>query len=289
MTGYWGLRYSGTDVQFTDDSGIYLREYPTIGDYDITNDDTGIPRDDGTQFGEDFHGGRTVGLTFGLSGSTLADLAQRQADIVRYWGGDSIRRSPGAMAELVSEGGRSAFGRPRKIAPSDASPEALLMTYEADFVTADKLWYGDEHSSQVSLVPGDSGGFAFPLEFPLTTSDRADATVSFTVAGDVATWPIVELYGPVTTGLGFEVLGQFAFAFDLQLVDDSAPVVIDTRPWVRSITQAGASVAGHVRSTSSRLMDASLPPGIYTLVMRGASALGNPRAVIRWRDAHTGP
>jgi len=158
MPGPWRLVYPGVDVTFTNESGIYLRTPPEVADYDIAVDDTDNARTDGTQFGQDFHGGRTIGLSFGIVGATEQKLADRAGLLGAYWDAAGIRGVPGALAELISERGRSAFGRPRKIAPSEVHPEAKMMTFEASFRQADKLWYGPEDYIQVPLAISQSGG-----------------------------------------------------------------------------------------------------------------------------------
>jgi len=161
MPGPWRLVYPGVDVTFTNESGIYLRTPPEVADYDIAVDDTDNARTDGTQFGQDFHGGRTIALSFGIAGKTEADVAEKAGQLGAFWDGAVLRETPGALAELISERGRSAFGRPRKIAPSEVHPEAKMMTFEASFRQADKLWYGARKSLQVQLGLSQSGGFIF--------------------------------------------------------------------------------------------------------------------------------
>lgn len=286
MPGPWRLVYSGVDVTFSNASGIFLRAAPDVADYDIAVDDSDNARTDGSQFGQDFHGGRTIGLTFGVVGATENEVAERAGRLGAYWDAPVLRETPGAIAELISERGRSAFGRPRKIAPSDVSPEARMMTIEATFRQADKLWYGARKSLSVQLGLTQSGGFVFPLKLPLVTRGYTTAANTFTVEGENATWPVITIRGPILNPV-VEVAGRFKFAAATSLLFDES-LTIDTRPGRQTVLRNGRRIASLTR-TSSLLDDASLPPGSYTFTLSGSSSTGAPNAQISWRSAYSTP
>lgn len=161
MPNAWGIRYGDVDEMFTDGSGIYMRSVPDLPDYDITDEDEDLARADGAGFGEDFHGGRTIGIEFGITGRTEAEMWDRFGRLSQLWDAAAVRAKPGAYAELVTERGRSAFGRPRKIAPENVSPEARMMTVQTTFRQKDPNYYGPEESVTVPLAQTQGGGFVF--------------------------------------------------------------------------------------------------------------------------------
>ncbi|MGW8430940.1 hypothetical protein ACWGJ9_07425 [Curtobacterium citreum] len=286
MAGPWSLRYPGTDVTFTDASGIYLRKVPDVSDYDIADDDADNPRGDGSQVGQDFHGGRTIGLTFGILGATEDEMWARYALLAKWWSADSIRTTPGALAELVSDRGRSAFGRPRKIAPSDVNPVARMMTVEATFRQVDKLWYGTPGQLQVPFALSQGGGLVAPLKSPLVARGYTARQNTFTVGGDVPTPAVVTLAGAILNPAA-EVAGAFRFAAPTSLAYDES-IVIDARPGRQSVLRNGTKIAALTR-TSSLIQDGFLTPGAHTLTLTGSSSTGNPTATIAWRSAHLTP
>lgn len=288
MTGAWSLRYPGVNVKFTDESGIFLREYPDIGDSDRSNDDGAIPRGDGTKFGSDFIGGRTITLSFGTEGKTPEDVQARYEQLAGMWRADVVRKTAGAIAELVSDSGRSAFGRPRRLAPSAFrqfhSPPQIDI--EADFQQADDLWYGAEQSMTVGLIPPATGGLMAPLRTPLSTTASSDRSQVFDVDGTIGTWSIIEINGPITNP-SVEVVGVFKLQYLITLLAGQR-LVIDTRPWVRSVLLGRGSRGGSASRLSSRLSQTLIPSGRQEVVLRGSSA-GNPTARIRWRPAFPTP
>jgi len=286
MPGPWRLVYPGQDVTFTDESGIYLRKPPEVADYDISTDDADNSRADASQAGQDFHGGRTIGLTFGVLGRTEAEMRSRASKLAMLWDAAAVRTRPGELAELISDGGRSAFGRPRKIAPSDVFPEANMQTVEAQFRQFDKLWYGPEDSLEVSLALTQSGGFVFPLKFPMVTRGSTTAQNTFVVDGDQPTWPVITIRGPILDPT-VEVAGLFRFTAASSLRADEW-ITIDTRPGRRAVTRNGDRI-GSLTRTSSLLTAAALPPGPHTLTLTGSSASGVPTAQIAWRAAYSTP
>ncbi|MBT2502974.1 phage tail family protein [Curtobacterium sp. ISL-83] len=286
MPGVWKLQYPGTDAAFSDASGVYLRAAPDVADYDIATDDTDSARADGSQVGQDFHGGRTIGLTFGVSGSTEDEMWDRYGALSEWWSADSIRNVPGALAELISDRGRSAFGRPRKIAPSAVNPEARMMTVEATFRQVDKIWWGAPDTLQVPFAMTQSGGLVSPLKSPLVARGYTSAQNTFTVDGDAATWPVITIRGPVLNPT-VAVAGAFTFTAATSLKYDEW-LTIDTRPGRQTVLRNGSQIASLTR-TSSLLAAASIAPGSHTFTLSGSSSTGAPTAQISWRSAYTAP
>lgn len=288
MAENWTLQYSGVTVPFgTEPTGFNFAAAPEIGMPDIATDDTDRPRSDGVAFGVDTFGGRTVSFAIDVLGAAEADVRGHAAVLAHAWRADVVRNSPGAVATLISDSGRVTFGRPRRFAADNEWQQQDLIRVAADFACADTLWYGAESSQVVTYAPAVGGGLVAPLASPLSTTATSDRSQVFTVGGAVATWPVFEVVGPITNPV-VEVVGLFRMEFRTTLAFDQT-LVVDTRPWVRSVLRNGASVAGTLSRTSARLSQASVPPGAHELVLRGVSDTATARATVRWRDAYLTP
>lgn len=286
MRDPWRLQYGTTAVDLgTVNSGYVFPTAPELDTVQVENEDTPRPRGDGLAFGSDFRRGRTVSLAIDVVGRDSDEARARLARLTTAWRADAVRSTPGAVAELVSDTGRSAFGRPRRFAPDlEGLPHGSVAVI-ADFATADDLWYGPEQRAHVSLVPPPSGGLLAPLAGPLTTTPTSDRSTAITVDGELPTWPVFEIAGPITNPV-VEVVGVLRMEFRLSLAFDQT-LVVDTRPWARSIVVDGAGVAGALTRTSTRLSRGAIPPGTHETVLRGSSD-GLATLATRWQPAfHT--
>ena len=287
MPGDWSLSYRGRDVPFGESTGVHVREAPSMGTLNLETEDTSLPRADGIAFGADYAGGRTIGLSLGIVGRDEAAARVRLEALPLAWEDDELRRTPGALATLVSDRGRRAFGRPRRFAPVDQEPTAGYIVAEADFETVDGRWYGPEESTRVTLVPPLGGGLVAPLKSPVSTTASSDRSRSFTVGGTVPTWLQATVQGPITTP-ELEIVSLLRQRYDATVAYDEQ-LQVDARPWVRSILRNGAGVGGILTRDSTRLSRALIPPGSYELVLRGVSAPGTASATLTWRNAYTTP
>ena len=288
MPGEWAISYPGTDLVFGDASGIHLSTHPELGPVNRTVDDADLPRTDGVVMGVDYVGGQAIGLSFGIDGKTEADVRAKYGLLTSVWDAPTVRGKAGALAELVSDTGRRAYGRPRRFAPTAFDLWSSYIRAVADFETVDRHWYGPvDHEASVSIVPPAGGGLVAPLASPLTTTRSSDRSTVLEVGGEVPTWPVFTVQGPITNPV-VEIVGLLRLEFNLTLAYDQS-LVIDTRPGRRTILRGTGSVAGALRRTSTRLVNASVPPGRYELVLRGTSAPGTSRVSMRWRDAFPNP
>jgi len=283
----WRLVYGDVDLPFGSiGSGYVFPSPPEIGSPDLTNDDARRARADGVLFGQDTRGGTTVAFDVDVVAADEAAVLSKLAPLAAAWRADSIRSTPGATATLVADTGRVTFGRPRRFAHQHTYRKDGLIQVTADFATADDLWYGPERSTSVSLVPTPSGGLLAPLASPLSTTRTSDRSQVFEVDGELPTWPVFTVRGPITNPV-VEVTGVLRIAVTRTLAYDQT-LVIDTRPWARSVLLDGASIGGAVSPTSTRLSRAAVPPGVNEATLRGASANGTATLSVAWRPAfHT--
>lgn len=288
----WRLVYAGADYTFgTGACEVFNLTAPDLGDVALRVADADNPRTDGVSFGTDFRGGRTITFDLGVRGATEVEVRRSVEALAEVWRADVVRSTPGAMAEMRMRyrgEERVAFGRPRRFAPILKEAKAGFSSVTADFAAADDVFYSaTEHDVEVALVPAPGGGLEAPLASPLTTTSSSDRSVGLTVSGALPTWPVITVEGPITNP-EVEVVGLWRMAFNLSLAYDEV-LTVDTRPWARTITRNGASVAGAITPRSARLSTASLPPGSYELALRGSSPSGTPVAHFRWRDAYSTP
>lgn len=289
----WRLVYAGTDYTFGSAShDVFNVTAPDLGDVALRTADADRPRSDGVGFGVDFRGSRTIGFDLGVWGSSETAIRSSMGVLARAWRADAVRSVPGAVAELHSlyrGQERVVFGRPRRFAPVLAEARTgLYGAATADFICADDLFYSaSENVAQVSISPAGGGGLIAPLASPLATTASSDRSVGMTVSGELPVWPVIEVAGPVVNPT-VEVVGVLRLEFALTLAYDQT-LVVDTRPWARSMLVNGASAAGAISRTSTRLLAASVPPGRYELALRGVSESGNATARVRWRDAFSTP
>lgn len=290
MTGSWRMTYPGADQTFGD-GGIFLRSFPSPGSPELQTSDGTYPQDDGGTMGVDLQGGVTVPLTFGCDGATELEVRDNWDTLRALWDGDSVRRTPGAVAELISDRGRSSLGRPRRIAPTatrfDNTPPD--MTIEAEYQAVDALWYGPWREERSGMTQQGRGGFRFPIRFPLRTAAPSRRDEVFDVAGSKPTWLVGVIEGPISSPV-LQIDQNLRFSFrGLTLAFDQM-ITIDTRPWNRGVLlNDGTSLGGVLDSSSSLLTSGRVAPGRHQFTIAGTSATSSAHAAIRWRDAFATP
>lgn len=287
MLNDWHLTYGNTDFAFgTVESQFVFPQSgpPDISNIDVNDEDAARPRADGIMFGQDTRSGTTVTFDIEVNGEDEAEAWSLYQQLANVWRADSVRTVPGATAMLTSHTGRVTFGRPRRIQPKlDLTPFGLTAV-TCDFATADDLWYGEEQFAVVKLVPDLGGGVQGPVSSPVSTTSTSDRSQTFTVDGLLPVWPVITITGPIANP-SIEVVDVFKMSFNTTLAYDQT-LVIDTRPWGRSIKRDDASIAGALDPRTNRLSEASVPPGTYNLSLRGVSATGTSQARVTWRNAY---
>jgi hypothetical protein len=312
IDGEWQLDYVGTTLKWgmgstTDQYSIYNTTYPDLGDTSITEEDSERPRKDGVAFGTDYFGGRTITFGLGVAAPTELLALQAQSAIIKAWHADEIRSSPGAVATLTTQNAgrqRLTYGRPRRMATVHSiKRKSGIVELQCDFKCADHLFYdvGDQ-AITVPFVPTPTTGFTVPFSVPWSTAGAS--TVNWTtmiVNSEKPVWPVITIKGPIINpvvkiapqGGGPLLLplssSQLASSWALKLnmtIGAGGEVTIDTRPWRQSVTRSdGASFAGYL-SRDSRIDQASIYPGTYSIILGGIDPTGTSKLTIRWRNAY---
>jgi hypothetical protein len=288
----WTLAYEGVSLSFGGPgSSIVLDGPPDLGSSEIQVDDANRPREDGIAFGIDFRGAVTITFALAIVADDEAGARDLAALVSRVWRGDAVRRTPGGLATLSSRLGsrdRVVFGRPRRFAQDDThAPEGVILL-TADFQCVNDVSYSTEATVEsVTLVPPPSGGLMSPLSAPLTTVAPASRPGGIEVGGELPAWPVVEIEGPVTDP-EVQVTNEWTLALRADVPEGDA-VVIDSRPWKRSITRRsdGASLAGVLTRSSVPLSKTGLAPGGYEISLRGIDGTGTASMRFSWHDTYS--
>ncbi|NHI16870.1 hypothetical protein [Microbacterium excoecariae] len=284
----WHLSFPGTTLAFgTGESGFSFDTAPAISAQSVRDEDAQSDSLDGRFFGRDHLDGGNV--TFEID--IMATTEEAARDLLRQarhaWRADTIRTTPGAVAALAAGSGRLAFGRPRHFVSNDDNIQSGVVRITADFATAEDAWYGPTWTERIPFVPAAGGGLVAPLAAPLSTTSSSDRSLGIVVGGELPTWPVFTVAGPITNPV-IEVVGVLRLELAVSLAFDEI-LTVDTRPFARTVMRGSASVAGALSRSSTRLRDAAIPPGTHEVVLRGTSPTGTARLDISGRDAFSTP
>lgn len=281
----WQLTYPGTNLAFgTAATGFPLSAAPEYGPTDLTVGDQNGASSDGVLLGQDFRHGSTISFELHAVAATQQEASALADEFMRAWRGDSIRSTPGAVAELRAPSGRSALGRPRRAVIDENLSRYGKYAILVDFVTIDDAWYGDPDSVVVPLALAQGGGLVSPLKSPLVARGETTRQNTFTIGGVLPVWPTITIRSAVLNPVA-SVPGRFRFAAATSLAYDEF-LAIDSRRG--TVLRNGTQLASLTRS-SELIEDALLAPGSYALVFSGSSSTGNPTAELAWRPAFPTP
>lgn len=271
----WLFSAGGASISFTDRiDGVGLMAYPEVqlgAEQDIFSN----PRTDGIKVGHGYMAGQTISMQVEVR-ADHRPLDAVWADLLAVWRSDDVRRINGGLASLTAPSGRGVFGRALPAQPDYSRRLFGVIRAELAFQAVDDLWYGPAALTEVSFVPPQGGGLRFPAQAPFIF--RGGPTVrngAVHVDGDLPAWPVFEIAGPVTNPT-VEVPGVGTLIFKTSLAYDQT-LVVDTRPWSRSIKRDGAPVPGVLSAAGARLSDMALTPGAHVVLLKGQDATGTAK------------
>lgn len=293
MSWDWVLQTDRGQAVFGDDAARAVASSWVIEPGKSRVDDRELPRADGLRFGQDFRGGQTARFSLWVSGDDEADVLAELAALATVWRNDGGRTFAGSMATLRHPNGRFMFGRPRSFEADAQRAGQGYATVKAVFEAQDDLWYGPEELTRIRFVPPVSGGLTFPAEAPFTFDSGATTrNGSVLVAGDVESWPVFEISGPVTNP-EVEVVGVGRLMFKTTLAYDQF-LRVDTRPWARWVQRGFVQnptvlspLPGALSPSGSRLSDMALRPGAYQVLLRGYDPSGTAELGVVLNPAYT--
>lgn len=263
----------------------------TIGGREYRTDDTDRPRTDGRYFGQDFAnpGDVEISVIIRAQGGDRQERFEKAMAIrdkfTEVWNADSIRLTPGATAELEIAGKAIVEGRPRHIDWDDSVATFGIIRGTALFVRNFDTGYSPGagwRNITIDLVPPAVGGLKAPLVAPLTTTRGSDRGRPFTVGGDGAVWPIITVYGPISSGAQVELVNGWTVKLNRSLAYDQR-ATLDTRPGKRTMKLNNRAV-NLLDPTGARLSQLSIKPGNQEIALRGTSLEGTARVKVEWRE-----
>lgn len=299
MFGTWNLSYGSVSFDFgTPDFPVQLISWEQDADQ-IDSNDVDAPRADETWFGEDFvrAGEITVHVKIDFTNypapaeecARLALIAR--AELERVWRADWVRARNGRQAELNMGGESIIEGRPRRARFQDEAQNVGLIYAELPFVPSSTDVYlagdGSGWNSVTSLlVPPTTGGWMFPLVFPISNLNPSVKGAHFKVGGDKPAWVRAQIKGPIQAGAELELVGGWKIKTNRSLAYNETAEV-DARPGRRTLTINGKP-NNFLTPSSSRMSSMLVPVGDRQIALRGTSLEGTASATVWWRDTKAG-
>lgn len=255
--------------------------------------------DDGVRFGEDLFDGMVCTLEGMVETAPGVPAWDAVRALRRVWRGDDVRRTPGAVTTLRRKvpgmPTRRVYGRPRKCTPVMSRGSGVgLVPVVADFQCADDKVYDDVQVVEVlPILPASTGGIVTVpgggIVSPITTAAATERPGILTHVGDVDTWPVATIRGPVTNpALEYRVGGSTVWLWEFAgTLAEGQSVTVDARPWARTVLRDnGASWSGKRTRASTPLRTSTIPPGQGTILFRGTSAEGTAQAEVAFEAAY---
>lgn len=252
--------------------------------------DQAVVGHDGQLFGIDTLPGMIITQTGWAYTPGLGQTAMDSyATLAGKWNDPAARLSNGTVQVLRayypgSGVVRRCYGRGRKIAYTLGMVNQGAVGFTAQFQAADSSWYSDtEFSVNLTQKPSFAGTLTPPMTPPLqlaATTNFQQNTAQNT--GSMPTWPVITFTGPCSfPGLTY-VNTPVTIGYNGSLrAGDS--LVINTRPWVRTIKLNGKSVAGLL--TGDPMVGLQLMPGSTLMHYTGQDFTGTATCIVQWRNA----
>lgn len=275
-------------VTFNDGGDLVVMDF-TAGNPDVVDGDAPKPMGDGVFLGRDFLGSAVWAFDIETRGRVEAGAIAANKALAAVWRAPKARLTPNVAVPLSYKFGgrwRRVYGRPGKYAGINGDTMTRLGRGKitADFRVTDPLHYDDTETTVVlDIVPATTGGFIFPLVFPLTSVRSGEPRAGFVDnTGDADTPLKVTFHGPVVdpwvrAAAGWEIGLKGSLAYDVSVTVD---------PLAGTVTRSdGAAVAGML-TRKTRLSGSKLPPGRSELTFGGRDITGTATATLAWRNAH---
>lgn len=266
---------------------------PDWGSAEITAGDQTRYATDGVIYGRDTHGDMTLVFELMTNGQDAAGGLAAWNALASAWTDPRWRLQPRRVAplHLRSWGGQemTVYGRPRKWeAASTADIRVGLTKHVAEFSVNDSTFYSPEQERVLRMDPAPAGGFTFPITFPLQLGP-VSSTDSHTLTnpGDRASWPVIEIAGPITTPAITVLSTGVRFQVTTTLTHTQT-LTIDPRPWAQEVRRSDGA---HLRGQASPIpMDQlRLPPGATVMQFTGQDPTGSSSCRVTWRGAYSTP
>lgn len=249
------------------------------------------PRQDSLAFGRDNLTGRLLKIELTIDTDSYLACQQAWAELSTVWDAERIRVTPGSVIPMrvrqFTGDTRWVVGRPNLIDPVDEDLMNLgRLDVVMDFRCIDHKFYSDtEYSTTVSIIPASSGGFSFPLRFPVSTYGRGEGEGIMSVGGDTSTWVTSIVHGGPITRPEIEIAQQWRAPLNT-IIYDQEYIHIDPSPWAQTVRRNGvSSEPGIFTQEAPYLTQMTVAPGNWDLVLRGTDPTGTSILTTSWRNA----
>lgn len=269
----------------------------TFGAPTIRTNDEANERGDGIRMGKDFYDGRLITFDINIKTPPNSSVSAHElySNLEAAWFTHDVptpsRLVAGELSQLrMNRHGvaKTMYGRPRRIEAITGSVDTQgWIPVTCDFQTADYRFYSDgENANVISIFPGNSGGFEFPLDFPLSTVPITAQDDIVIVEGNSQTYVRTKIWGPIVNP-EIEVVEYWRAKLNLTLGPFDY-IEIDPRPWSRKMLLNGTTnIAGKFTQDSRRVSMMTLPPGVHQVVLRGVDPTGTARMETKWQSVST--
>ena len=291
----WAITIDGTTHPF---GSVEVAGWDIAG-RDYREDDTDRPRADDRYMGQDFAtpGDIEIDVIIRQGGKTNQEKFDNAWALRKWftqiWNGDTIRFTPGKLAELRVAGKAIVEGRPRSLDWDDSLAKFGIIKGTAVFVrsSTEVFSLGDDgeggtKSVTVGLVPPQVGGLVAPLIAPLSTTAASTRARPFEVLSEVPVWPVIKVHGPINKGATVELTNGWTLRVNRALAYDEV-ATFDSRPGKASMDLNGR-VFNLLDPTGARLSQLSIAPGLQEIALRGTSLEGTAYVTAEWREGTTG-
>lgn len=155
------------------------------------------------------------------------------------------------------------------------------------------LWYNPEQQVFLYGVGAGSGGFTFPLSFPVSFGgSTVNQTQTITYDGDYQTSPIIEIYGPITNPVITNLTTGEVLDFTGTTIGAGDYYTVDTRYGNIAVTEDDGTnridkLVGNSNLSGFKLLaDPDAPNGLNDIQVTGTSANANTQIYIRYYEQY---
>jgi hypothetical protein len=163
-----------------------------------------------------------------------------------------------------------------------AVPNWGLTDCLVSFKSFDPIMYDAQPSTAVAPAPSVVTGAPFPLMFPVDFVESSGTDTIATNNGNIATYPIITISGPVTNPRLMNIDKDQTLRFDGLILNSGDSITVDFKQRI-ALTNSGGNIYGSITDDSTFW---SLEPGDTTFRYTADRAASPSQAVLTWNDAY---
>lgn len=265
-------------MQFNAGGDLILEDVGGFDSPNIRQNLADLPEADGAIAGDFFLSSRPVTMSGRIVSSSAAQrnsvVAQMQRAVRALRADLTISTQPQGMPAMQATARLDNL----RIGPG------YVKTFQLSLVCPDPRFYSQTLNSQAATSSVSTAGAAFPWSFPVGFGGGTGGTANLSAsnAGNIDTYPLIRVYGPVSNPqIENHTTGQWLYVDNVTL---AAGEYIDIDVKERTVvSNAGANLFSHVRFPDSSWW--TLPPGGSTIQLWASSSSTGVELDVSWRDA----